>query len=201
MRRDALPELWLLSEAHDALVRECSEQRRRRIVYGLDPADAWALRVAAQRVVAAAIDVETATLHADELRDYERREQREERTVSLLNAATPGTGDLFLRAVEDAADALLAADELANARDPGERYDAMSMRALYGRPPRSARAPAVLSFAGHLVAVGVRVGVALALLEAWDREHNVPPIGSDECERLLRYAARKHAERLEGIAA
>jgi hypothetical protein len=189
--------LWLLHEAHQQLVSECSEQRRRGLV-STDPVDAIALRTAAGRVEAALLDLDAATV-PDEQRD-ERHAYREQ-VVSLLNAATPGAADLYLRAVEDAADAQTEADRLQDQRDPGAEYDRLSLRALYDHPSREQRRTVLWQLAGHLIAVGTRPGVALGLLEAWDEKHNHPPVGPDEVERALRAVASRHADKLEGIAA
>jgi hypothetical protein len=106
--------LWRLHDAHQALVAECAEQRRRRLVT-VDPLDAQALRRAAEHVEAATLDLDAALVP-----DSERDEDHiyRARVVSLLDAATPGASDLYLRAIEDAADCLAEADRLANAKPP-----------------------------------------------------------------------------------
>jgi hypothetical protein len=193
---DLLRGLWQLHEAHTQLIAECAEQRRRRLV-STDPTDAFALRAAAERTEAALLDLDAALL-PDQERD-EHHHYREQ-VVSLLTAATPGAADRYMRAISDASDALIEADRLEDARDPGAEYDRLSLRALHGHPRGPHRATAVLRLAGHLLAVGARVGCSLALLESWDRDHCRPPLGSDECERLLRYVAGRQADRLEGAA-
>src|SRR5260370_39039749 len=97
---------WMLREVHAELVRECAEQRRRRLVC-CDPLDAVALQRAARGVIAAAIDLEAAVLpHGWR----EHGDSYGERVVSLLNAATPGEADRYLRARKDPADELLQAE-------------------------------------------------------------------------------------------
>jgi hypothetical protein len=193
---DVLRGLWLLHEAHTQLVAECAVQRRRRLV-STDPTDAFDLRAAAERTEAALLDLDAAVL-PDQERDEDHHYR--ERVMSLLTNAAPGAADLYMRVIADTADALNEADRLQDARDPGTEYDRLSLRALHHHPRGPERAPAVLSLAGHLMATGTRAGVALALLEAWDRERCRPPLGSEECERLLRYCAHRQADKLEGVA-
>lgn len=178
--------LWLLDEAREELHAHRFTLRRQRLV-SRERADSLGLRIAAERVEAAALDLAAAVVPDEDTL---------ERAASALGADA-------LRAVEDAADALAEADRIAGERDTGD-YDEMALRALFNHPHDvrgTKRKPMVLSLAGHLTAMRVRPGTALGLLESWDRDRCRPPLGGEVCEELLRYCARKQAERLEGADA
>jgi hypothetical protein len=189
--------LWLLAEAYDGLLRECAVQRRRRLV-DLDPNDAPALRQAARVVIAAAMDVEWAV----EPRAWSRfGDDYRGRIVNLLNSVEPGDGDRYLQSVQDAADALAESEALEAMPSPAGDGDPLALHALFNHPRGAERKPVVLSLSGHLLAMGVRPGVCLGLLEAFDQARCKPPLGSVEVERLLRWCADRQADALEGEAA
>ena len=170
--------VWLLDEAHQALRRAMALQRRKRLVCE-DPLDGMDLRAAAERVEVAARDLD----------------------MSLLDGPPPGVADLYMQAVQDAADALLEADRLERARTPDD-YHRPSLQALFNRHlAGTERAPVLMSLAYWLLAPGVEPGVALGVLEGWDQARCHPPLGSDEVERLVLHVAGRLADRLEGRAA
>jgi hypothetical protein len=189
--------LYLLAEAHAALLRECAVQRRRRLV-ALDHNDAPDLRQAARVVIAAALDLEWCVMPRawSKLGDGYRAH-----IVNLLNRVEPGEGDRYLATVQDAADALAEAELLDAAGAADGDGDRIALHALFNHPRGAERKPVILSLAGHLLAMGVRPGVALGLLEAFDQARCKPPIGSVEVERLLRWCADRQADALEGVTA
>jgi hypothetical protein len=177
--------LWLLEEAREELHAHRVTLRRQRLV-SRERADSLGLRILAERVEAAALDLAAAVAPDEDTL---------ERAVSAMGADV-------LRAVEDAADALAEADRIAGERDTDES-DELALRVLFNHPHDvrgTKRRPMVLAIAGHLTAMGVRPGVSLGLLESWDRDRCRPPLGGEVCEELLRYCARKQAERLEGVS-
>jgi len=194
---DAARGVWLLAEADQALLREAREQRRRRLGQGLDPVDALALRAAARRTLVACDDLRRAALPSAWRRYGTNTRARDEHVTALLDQATPGAGDLYLGASQRAAEALAEADRLAEVSYSPGVADPLSHRALNHRPVGSDRAPALMSIIAHLLAVGAKPGVVLAVAESWDHSHNRPPLGVDEVERLARWVALRQAERLE----
>jgi hypothetical protein len=83
--------------------------------------------------------------------------------------------------------------------------DELAALALFAKPQEytlygDQRPRAIRRLGGHLLAVGVRPGVALGLLESWDRTHNSPALEPLGVERELRWVARKQAQQLRGVA-
>jgi hypothetical protein len=198
----------LLKADRAALNAVFDRHRRCRASHGLDPLDRPAIAMAgvtgigsvaeaihdghrpATPELIAAIDAgDTAAIRAIEAEILDRE-------------FAPGLGSLYLAtaALRDQADRIARKLRRAPERtDRGSRAVALALHAFLDACGDERR-HYVLSLAGHLLAVGVRPGVALALLESWDRDHCKPPLGGQVVDELVRWVAGRQAASLEGAA-
>jgi len=167
--------------------------KRCQLAVGADPLDARELRIAARDAAYAAHDVKLARLGPTP--ELPLDDCWHERVAEQL-------GELrmpYLHTMSAADDAHGEAHRLAEAPSP-PTTDGLALHALFERPQGRLRERTVLRLGGHLLARGVDPGVAVGMLEAWDADRCTPPLGSERVEALLRWVARRQAEKIERAA-